>query len=61
MIKSLLAFVGVFMSIYLMEAFMLWEMNPANWPEVGRLFLVCSGTFFGLLGALFIAELQDRL
>ena len=61
MIKPLLAFVGVFVFTYLIGAFVAWEMNPADWTEIGRLVLVGSGAFFGLLGASFMAEIQDRL
>jgi hypothetical protein len=56
MIKPLLAFVGVFMSIYLMGAFTVWDMNPANWTEYGRLLVVIIGTLCGLFGVLVVEE-----
>jgi hypothetical protein len=56
MIKALLAFVGVFMSIYLMGAFTVWDMNPSNWSEEGRLLVVIMGTLCGLLGVLVVEE-----
>ena len=60
MIKPLLAFVGVFMSIYLMWSFTVWDMNPANWTECGRLFVVNMGTLWGCLSALFVSKIQGR-
>jgi hypothetical protein len=51
MIKPALCFVGFFMATYLGVSFIAWEMNPSNWSEIGRAFLVVIGSFGGVLMA----------
>jgi hypothetical protein len=51
MIKPVLGFVGFFMVAYLAVSFITWEMNPYNWSEAVRAFLVVIGSFGGVLMA----------
>jgi hypothetical protein len=61
MIKPVLAFVGVFVLTYLIGAFAVWDINPANWTEVGRFMVAVMGIGLGCLSALLVSEIQERL
>ena len=62
MIKPRLVFIGVFVCVmiffYLIGAFAAWDMNAANWSEVGRLMTALVGTWVGSFVAYFAAERQ---
>ena len=52
MIKSVIAFIAAVMVVFLSFAFILWDINPANWTEGTRAMSVLLGSLFGALGAL---------
>ena len=57
-IKPVLAFVGVFVFTCLIGAFVAWDINPANWTEVGRFMVAVMGIGLGGISALFVSEIQ---
>ena len=57
---TLAALLG-FALVHSLFAYLMWEFNPENWPEIGRFTLLILGTPLAAFSAIYTYLLIERL
>jgi uncharacterized membrane protein YsdA (DUF1294 family) len=56
--KLVIAFIVINALVFLVFAFITWEINPANWETATRTLLVWVGSLLGGLGAFIVGQTE---